>query len=279
MPKDLSSFQRIIEKIVEFIVNYSFNVVGAIIILILGFLVAKWISKLIRNILEKKNLDITLASFISGVIKLLVIVFAVIIALGKFGITIAPFIAAIGAGAFGLTYAIQGPLSNYGAGIAIIIGRPFKIGDTISVAGVNGVVEDIKLGNTTLKDEDGVTITIPNKHIVGEILRNSEKYRIVESIVGISYGDDPEKAIEIILNVLKENKNIASFPLPQVGIDEFGDSSINISYRYWVETQNYFNVKYMVNMEVYNKLKENNVTIPFPQHEVTIKNQKFICDN
>ena len=279
MPKDLSSFQRIIEKIVEFIVNYSFNVVGAIIILILGFLVAKWISKLIRNILEKKNLDITLASFISGVIKLLVIVFAVIIALGKFGITIAPFIAAIGAGAFGLTYAIQGPLSNYGAGIAIIIGRPFKIGDTISVAGVNGVVEDIKLGNTTLKDEDGVTITIPNKHIVGEILRNSEKYRIVESIVGISYGDDPEKAIEIILNVLKENKNIASFPLPQVGIDEFGDSSINISYRYWVETKNYFNVKYMVNMEVYNKLKENNITIPFPQHEVTIKNQKFISDN
>ncbi len=279
MPKDLSSFQRIIEKIVEFIVNYSFNVVGAIIILILGFLVAKWISKLIKNILEKKNLDITLASFISSVIKLLVIVFAVIIALGKFGITIAPFIAAIGAGAFGLTYAIQGPLSNYGAGIAIIIGRPFKIGDTISVAGVNGVVEDIKLGNTTLKDEDGVTITIPNKHIVGEILRNSEKYRIVESIVGISYGDNPEKAINIILNVLKNNENIASSPLPQVGIEEFGDSSINISYRYWVETQNYFNVKYMVNMEVYNKLKENNITIPFPQHEVTIKNQKFISDN
>ena len=279
MPKGLSSIQTIIEKIVEFFVNYSFNVIGALIILILGFLVAKWVSKLTKNILEKKNLDITLARFISGVIKLLVIVFAVIIALGKFGITIAPFIAAIGAGAFGLTYAIQGPLSNYGAGIAIIIGRPFKIGDTITVAGVNGVVENIKLGNTTLKDEDGVTITIPNKHIVGEILRNSEKYRIVESSVGISYGDDPEKAISIILNILKDNENIANTPLPQVGVEEFGDSSINISYRYWVETKNYFNVKHMVNLEIYNKLKENNITIPFPQQEVTIKNKNITCSN
>ncbi len=271
MTEELKTIQVIIDKIVEFSVNYSFRVLGAVIILILGIIAAKWVSKIVKTLLLKKKVDITLSGFIANIAKLLVIVFAVIIALGKFGITIAPFIAAIGAGAFGLTYAIQGPLSNYGAGISIILGRPFLIGDTINVAGVSGIVEEIKLGQTVLKDEDGILITIPNKHIVGEILHNSNKYRIVESIVGISYNDNPEKAIETIRNILDNNEYVTTSPLPQVGIDEFGDSSINIGYRYWVDTNKYFHSKYKVNLEVFNKLKEAGITIPFPQQEITIK--------
>jgi len=271
MPEKLAAFQTIINKALEFIVAYSFRIIGAIIILILGIWAAKSISKIINSILEKKNIDTTLATFISNCAKLMTIIFVVIIALGKFGITIAPFIAAIGAGAFGLTYAIQGPLSNYGAGIAIIIGRPFKIGDTIKVAGVSGVVEEIKLGNTTLRDEDGVLITIPNKHIVGEILHNSNEYKIVENIVGISYDSSPEKAITLIKDVLSSSDKVAQTPPPEVGIDEFGDSSINLGYRYWVRTKDYFYTKYNVNLKIFNTLKENGVTIPFPQMEIELK--------
>ncbi len=274
MTEKVAALQTIINKVIEFLVAYSFRIVGAIIILILGIWIAKSISKIINSLLTKKKIDTTLSSFVANCVKLLVIVFAVIIALGKFGITIAPFIAAIGAGAFGLTYAIQGPLSNYGAGIAIIIGRPFKIGDAIKVRGVTGIVEDIKLGSTVLKDEDGVIITIPNKHIVGEILYNSDKFKIVEDSIGISYDSSPEKAIEIIKNVLYSNKKVTDHPAPQIGISEFGDSSINIEYRYWVPTMDYFSVKYNVNLEIFNKFKENNITIPFPQMEVKIKEKE-----
>ena len=273
MPGDFKALQTIIDKIIDFCVNYSFRVFGAIIILILGIIAAKWVSGFVGKILEKKKIDITLSKFIANIAKLLVIVFAVIIALGKFGITIAPFIAAIGAGAFGLTYAIQGPLSNYGAGISIILGRPFAIGDTINVAGVNGIVEEIRLGQTILKDEDGVVITIPNKHIVGEILHNSNEFRIVESVVGISYKDNPEHAVELIKNILQNSEHVASKPSPQVGIEEFGDFSINIGYRYWVNTEKFFHSKYKINLEVFNKLKDSGITIPFPQQEVTLKKE------
>jgi small conductance mechanosensitive channel len=203
-------------------------------------------------------------------IKALIIGFAIVLALGKFGITIAPFIAAIGALVFGATYAIQGPLSNYGAGLVIVLGRPFVVGDTVSVKEVNGVVDDIKLANTTLVTEDGVRVTIPNRHIVGEILWNSKNRRIIEACVGISYGDDPEKAISVIKETLKSFSDIVDEPAPQIGIDEFADSSVNIAFRYWVPTGKYFQTKYDVNLAVFKALKKNNITIPFPQRDVNI---------
>jgi len=267
----LNTAQTIINKIIEYLVAYSFRIIGAIIILIVGLGIAKTISKIVNSILERKNIDITLAKFIANCVKFLIIIFALIIALGKFGITIAPFIAAIGAGAFGLTYAIQGPLSNYGAGVAIIIGRPFKIGSTIKVAGVSGVVKEINLGNTILEDEDGVLITIPNKHIVEEILHNSDEYKIVENIIGISYDSSPNSAIEIIKNILKNHNTIAKSPEPQIGIDNFGDSSINIGYRYWVKTRDFFDTKYEVNNKNFNAFNEKGIIIPFPQMDIFLK--------
>ena len=273
MGNELAEFQTIINKVIEFFVNYSFQVIGAIIILIFGFILGRWTANLISSICEKKGLDITLARFLASMTKGLVIVFAVIIALSKFGITIAPFIAAIGAVAFGATYAIQGPLSNYGAGISIILGRPFVVGDTINVAGVFGIVELVSLAYTTLVTEDGVKITIPNKHIVGEILHNSGEYRIVEGMVGISYSDDSEKAIRVIQDTLQEFKAVAKDPGPQIGIENFGDSSVDIGYRYWVPTREYFKTLHAVNLAVYKDLAAAAVTIPFPQHEVLVRQE------
>ena len=209
-----------------------------------------------------------MTKFIAGVVKTITVIFVVIIALGKFGISIAPFIAAIGAIAFGGSLAIQGPLSNYGAGIAIILARQFVVGDTITVQGVYGVVEDIHLAATILTNEDGEKITIPNKHIVGEIFTNSFANRVVESAVGISYNDEPHKAVAIIRQVLAEEKEVASQPAPQIGIDEFADSAIAIKMRYWVPTTKFFETKFRVNMAIYDALKAGKITIPFPQRDV-----------
>lgn len=270
MESQISALQKLINTIVEFAVKYSFQIVGAIIILLVGFYIAKWASSLIFKICDKKNLDVTLSRFLASFIKVLVLVFVAILALGKFGITIAPFIAAIGAVAFGAIYAIQGPLSNYAGGLAIILGRPFVVGDTISVKDVDGSVQEIKLANTTLVTEHGVKVTIPNRHIVGEILWNSKRQRIIEASVGISYGDAPEKAISVIHDTLKSLADVADEPAPQIGIEEFGDSSINIAYRYWVPTGRFFQTQYAVNLAVYKALKDSDITIPFPQREVTI---------
>ena len=209
MGEELAAVQTLVNKAIEFFVNYSFQVIGALIILVAGILIGKWVSRVILKLCKKKNLDITLSNFLASIGKMFVVVFAIIIALGKFGITITPLIAAIGAAAFGATYAIQGPLSNYGAGLSIIFGRPFVVGDTVNVAGVDGVVDEVKLACTTLINEDGIKITIPNKHIVGEILHNSKEYRIVENSIGIGYSENPEDAIDVIRVVLKKYSDIA----------------------------------------------------------------------
>ena len=268
MPEDIETIQRLINTVTDFFVNYSFQVVGAIIILVAGIIVARIIASFLLKFFDKKHLDVTLSKFVASTIKGIIIGFAIIIALGKFGITIAPFVAALAAMAFGASFAIQGPLSNYGAGLSIILTRPFVVGNTISVAEVSGVVEEIKLGATILKDEDGVVITIPNKHIVGEIVHNSEKNKIVEETIGISYDADPEKAIQIIQKTLNTFQEITKEPPPQVGIQEFGDSSVNIGFRYWIPSTKYFDILYGVNLAVYKNFKKNDIDIPFPQRVV-----------
>jgi small conductance mechanosensitive channel len=146
------------------------------------------------------------------------------------------------------------------------------VGNTITIAGVNGVVEEVRLGATTLTDEDGVTITIPNKHIVGEIIHNSGEQKIVEEVVGISYNSDPEEAIQVIRKALEKFQEISKEPAPRVGIQEFGDSSINIGLRYCVPTKRYFDMRYTVNLAVYKTLKKENIEIPFPQRDVHVYN-------
>ena len=273
MEEQISAAQKLINTLIEFFVNYSFQVVGAVIILVVGFVIASWTSSLVFKLSTSRKIDVPLARFFALSAKVLVLVFAVIVALGKFGITIAPFIAALGAVAFGATYAIQGPLSNYGAGLSIILGRTFGIGDTITVVGVSGVVEDIKLACTILTTEDGVKITIPNKHIVGEILQNSKGNRVVEGVIGISYDSSPEQAIKVIKDTLLEFNEIQKDPSFHIGIQQFGDSSINVAYRYWVPTTKYFQVSSAVNLEILKGMQDAGINIPFPQREIRIVSQ------
>ena len=270
MQEELQTVQKLINILIDFFVNYSFQVVGAILVLVIGVLVARAVSSFFLKLFEKKEIDITLSKFIASLIKGIILGFAFIVAIGKFGITIAPLIAALAAMAFGASFAIQGPLANYGAGLVIILTRPFVVGNTIKISNVSGIVEEVKLGATILTDEDGVKITIPNKHIVGEIIHNSEEKKIVEEIVGISYDSDPEKAIQIIKEALESFGEISKDPPPQIGIQEFGDSSINIGLRYWIPTSTYFKILYQVNLSVYQHLKAKNIKIPFPQRDVHI---------
>jgi len=272
MEEELKSIQKFYDVIIEFFVNYSFQILGALIVILIGWFVAKKVAGIVEKICLKNDMDVTLTKFIVNIVKFTVIIGASIIAVGKLGIALTPFIAGIGALSLGAGLALQGTLSNYGAGLAIIMTRPFIVGNTIEVEGVSGIVREIKLGYTSLETEDSEIITIPNKHIMGEVLVNSFEYKIVESVVGIDYSNDPERAIEVLNEVLLSFKTeIAQEPKSQVGIKEFGDYSINLELRYWAVTQSYFQTQYKINLAIYKAFKENNIQIPFPTHNILME--------
>lgn len=267
---ELQQAQQVYDLIVNYMVTYSFQILAAIIIMILGVVVARKVSNFLENFMVKKGLDVTLSHFTASFLKIIIITFAAIMALGELGIEVTPFIAAIGALSLGAGLALQGLLSNYGAGVSIIVARPFVVGDTISVQGVTGVVKEVKLAFTILTNEDEVEITIPNKHIVGEIIHNSHANSIVESSIGIAYDSDTDKALSIIAKAVSQTDGVVQEKPPQIGIENFGDSSIDIGMRYWVATQSLFDTKYEVNKAVFAALGENNIEIPFPQRDVRL---------
>jgi small conductance mechanosensitive channel len=199
-----------------------------------------------------------------------------VVAIGKLGISIAPFIAAVGAIFLTAGLAIQGSVANYAAGISLIITRPFKIGDTILINKVYGEVEEIRLAYTTLRTEDEELITVPNKHMIGEVIVNSFNYRVVESSVGISYDADAEKAIALIREAIEGFESVSTETKAIVGIEKFGESAVEIGIRYWVPTRNYFKTQFEVNMAIYKALKIAEITIPYPQRDVRIVTHKEV---
>ncbi len=275
MQEEIESVQKIYNLLIEFFMNYSFQILGAIIIVFLGFFVAKKFAQAVERLCLKNDLDVTLTKFIVNIVKFGIIIGAAIIAIGKLGITLTPFIAGIGAASLGAGLALQGTLSNYGAGLSIIITRPFIVGNTITVQDVFGIVEEIKLGHTILLTEDGEKITVPNKYIIGEVIINSFEYRIVEATVGISYKSDMQKAINIILDEIKSfEDSISTSSKPQVGIKEFADFSVNIEYRYWAKTEIYFETQYKINLAIFEALKQNSIEIPYPIRNLYLHQQQ-----
>ena len=267
---ELQQVEKYYHLITEYLVTYSMQIFGAILILFFGLWVAQKVSKMIAGLMQRHNIDITLTNFVSNVVKGLLIIMFLVIALGKIGISVTPFVAAIGAASLGAGLALQGMLSNYGAGLAIIATRPFVVGDTIEVKGVSGQVKTIELGYTILINEEKVEITIPNKHIVGEILHNSFSYSLVKGEIDIAYDANADLAIELIETVLKEHELVADEPHSQVGIERFADSGVTLSYRYWVPTTKIIETKLSVNRKVFSAIQGADIDIPFPQRIVTL---------
>ncbi len=275
MENEIAEVSKFYETMVEFFTNYALQIIGALIIFSLGVVVSKYVRNFTLQLLHKHNVDETLSGFAANFVRFLVIGMMGILALGKLGISIAPFIAALGALSLTAGLALQGSVSNFAAGVVLILTKPFKIGDTITINDIYGEVEDIRLAYTVLKNEDGEQITIPNKYMIGDVLVNSFEYRIVEGSVGIAYDSDVESAIEVITQLLLDHKDLSENE-PIVGIEKFNSSSIDIGYRYWVRTTSFFKTQYEVNLLVLKALQERQITIPFPQQEVRILGENLV---
>ena len=283
--QELEQVNAIYQMAVEFFVGYSFQIIGALLIMLLGILVASKVGLMVERLCLKKKLDVTLSSFVGSTIKIIIVVMVAIIALGKLGISVTPFVAAIGALSLGAGLAMQGLLANYAAGLNIIITRPFIVGDTIEVQSVTGLVKKVQLAYTMLIDEDGTEISIPNRHIVGEIIHNSYANMLAEISISIAYSEDAPRAIQIIQQAIAKVEELQDIQMPldeegvpkteqklQVGIGSFGASSVNLSVRAWLPTAKFHQLRFKLNAAIYAALNEKGVKIPFPQHEVRMLN-------
>ena len=262
---------HLIDLVIEILVKYSFEVMGGIIILIVAAIIGKFTAQLVANAMIKKKFDVTVSKFVGGVIKIIIMIFAMIMALGKFGIEIAPLIAGLSVAGVGISLALQGVLSNYAAGIALVFTKPFKVGDIIEVVNEVGEVEDMTLPRTILRTVDGTAIYIPNKHIVGEIIHNYSDYKLLEFKVGIGYESDIKKAIDIVNRVIKNERRIPASKTTKIGISEFADSSINIYARTWAKQMDYWDVQFAIHEAVIKEFREHNIEIPFPQRVIHTK--------
>lgn len=250
-----------VDTAAEFLIAYGFQILGALIVLYIGLKLAGWTGRRMQSFAIAKNVDMTLSKFLGDAVKVFIIVLVVVITLANLGVSIAPLVAVAGAAAFGATVAIQGPLSNYGAGLAIILGRPFVVGNTISVRKVSGVVDNISLAATTLIGEDGERITIPNKQIVGEILVNSLERRVVETKICIGADQDHAKAIDVIRQALDSLPELAADAQPQVGIHDFTYGGIVLGIRFWVRSMRYFEIRYRVNQTILGALEQAGIAL------------------
>ena len=264
MEENLETVTALIDTVIAFAVQYGFQILGALVVLLIGLKVAGFCGKKVAALCEGRGIDVTLSRFIGNVVKIILIGVVIIVTLGNFGITIAPFIALAGASAFGATMALQGPLSNYGAGLSIILTRPFVVGNTINVQGVSGVVEEITLAQTVLLGEDGERITVPNKEVVGQVIVNSREKRVVQTKIQISADQDPKKVISLIQAALKTVPDLEGDPGPLVGIHDFAYGGIVIGIRFWVASEKYFATRYSVNQVIFGALEQAGITLKMP---------------
>lgn len=267
---EIDQVAKVYNIMIEFFTNYSFQLVGALIIFFIGYAIAGKIGNAVLALCERNKLDITLSRFLSNTSKMVFVIFVLIISLGKLGISVTPFVAAIGAASLGAGLALQGLLSNYAAGFNIIMVRPFVVGDTLTVQGVTGVVKEVLLAYTIVVDEDEAEIIIPNKHIVGEVLHNSKANTLLELSVGIDYSHDPIEVVKLIKSELMKMDVVSENREPEVGIDEFADSSINIGIRLWTATVGLHQARFKTNQMLYEVLEQNQIKIPFPQRDLHI---------
>lgn len=261
MADELSTLSRVYVLVTEFLVTYSFQLLGAVLILVGGTLVSRAVGRAVLAQCERKHVDIALALLLAMLARLGVLALFVLIALAKLGISIAPLIAAVGGAAVGVGLALQGTLSNYGAGLSIILGRMFRVGDSITVLDRAGIVQAITLAVTRLRNEDGEDIIIPNRKIVGEVHVNSYANRVIEASLCIDYADDPRRMVALIAGILARSEGVVADHPPHVGIESFAPGGILIGYRFWALNTAQFTTRHQVNAAIYEAARAEGIRI------------------
>jgi small conductance mechanosensitive channel len=253
-------------------VDLAINIVTALVIFFVGKWVANLITKAIRRLMQKQEVDKTLETFVSNLIRMVLMVFVVIAAISAVGIQTTSLIAVLGAAGLAVGLALQGSLSNFAAGVLIVLFRPYKVGDWIEAAGVAGSVVSVQILQTILKTGDNKQVIVPNSQIMGSIITNysANDTRRVDMVVGVGYGDDIDKVRKIIEELVAAEDRILDEPACTIAVSELADSSVNFVVRPWVNTADYWGVKFDLTEAIKKRFDEEGVSIPYPQQDVHI---------
>lgn len=264
--------QAILTTLQELFTVFGLQILAAIAIFAVGKWLAGRLSKLTVNILNRNNVDPTLVKFLRNIVYTLLLVFTVLAALRQVGIETTSFIAVLGAAGLAIGLALQGSLSNFAAGVLMIIFRPVKVGDLIEAAGATGFVEEVQIFTTKLVTPDNKTVIIPNSNMTADnIINYSTKGKIrIDLVFGIGYEDDMSKAKKILSDVMQNHDKVLKDPPPFVGLESLGDSSVNFAARPWVDPKHYWDVYFDVQEEVKRRFDVEGVSIPFPQRDVHV---------
>lgn len=267
---------EIIETIWPFVLTYGPRVVMALLTLIIGFWVINWFVGTVKKVMVKRNVDESLIPFLKSLLNALLKVMLLISVAGMVGIETTSFIAVIGAAGLAIGLALQGSLSNFAGGVLILILKPFQKGDFITSGSHSGTVNSIQIFYTILKTADNKTIVLPNGPLANTAIINvtAEPTRRLDMVFGIGYGDDVLKAKAVLARLVEEDERIFKDPKPGIFVEALADSSVNFKLKLWLKKEDYWGAFYDWQEKVKLTFDKEGISIPFPQREVHIFNEK-----
>ncbi|MDD9891035.1 MAG: mechanosensitive ion channel [Gammaproteobacteria bacterium] len=254
-------------------ITYGLQLLSAIATLVIGLYVVSIIVKVAGKVFERSNVDASLTGFLSSMISILLKIMVYISAIGMLGVEMTSFIAILGAAGLAVGMALSGTLQNFAGGVMILLFKPYKVGDFIEVQGYSGTVKEIQIFVTVMTTGDNKTILIPNGPLANGSMINysTQTTRRVDFTFGIAYGDDIDKAYEVLQRLIDADDRILKDPEPFMGLSQLADSSVNISMRVWVNAADYWGVHFKMNEDVYKSFADADLSIPFPQMEMHVR--------
>lgn len=266
-----------VEKFIQFITDallkFIPNLIGAILLLVIGVFVCRFIRKIISRMMIKRAVDITVQTFVNQLIRWVLYILLLLAVIQKLGIPASSLLGALTASAVAIGLALQGSLSNFAGGIMLLILKPFKIGDVIQAKGETGTVQKISMFYTILNKFGNEQVIIPNGPLFADNIINfsAEQKRRIKILVGISYGSNLQMAKEILLRIAQENNLVLKEISPVVFVEELAESSVNISLRVWTLSENYWDTYFGILEKIKKEFDTNNIEIPFPQRDLNIR--------
>jgi small conductance mechanosensitive channel len=259
-----------VDAIQGWISSYAINIIGALLIFIVGKWLARKIANFLAKLMEKSDVDATLVNFLKNLAYYTMVVLVVVAAVGRLGVNTTSFLTIIGAAGLAVGLALKDSLSNFAAGVMLVLFRPFTIGDVVSTAGITAKVEKITIFNTLFCTPDNQLVIVPNNKIISDIITNinAKDTRRIDLVVGISYTDDMVQTKDILQRLAQENTRVLADPASTVAVAELADSSVNLVFRPWVKTADYWDVRFDLTENIKKALDEAGISIPYPQQDV-----------
>ena len=273
MNEQLATIYQVKSTILDLAVRFGPKVLAAILILVVGVIVSRWVGRWLRHALGRIELEPPVRLLLTRIARALVLALFAVMALQNLGVELLPLLAGVGVAGAAVALATQGVLSNAAAGLTIIFTKPFRVGQYVSIVGEEGQVDSITLFNTTLSHLDRSLIVIPNRKVVGEVLHNYGRVRQLDIVVGVAYDTDLNVALATINEIVRGNSRVLQEPAPVIQTILLGNSAVTVAVKPWVAVPDFTAATGEINKAIVETFRGRGIVIPFPQHEVRLIGQ------